>query len=118
RTVDSASLPLLAALLDQGLSRLQFVHAVEQSPEYLQRLVNESFQLGNKAAPSAADLNVFVSFLQNGGSDLVLLAIPGATPQAFVNRFFQDDLHRTPSAAELAVHTFFVQAAGSLRTDQ
>ncbi len=118
RPVDAASLPLLAGLLDQGVSRLQFVNAVEQSPEYLQRLVNEAFSLGGQAAPPAPVLNFLTAFLQNGGSDLALLAITGATPQAFVTRFFQDDLHRTPGAAEVALHTLFIEQTGSLRQDQ
>lgn len=117
-SVNVGEIAPLAALLDQGFDRLQFVNAVEQSPEFLQRVVNESFSLGGKAAPSAADLNVFVSFLQNGGSDLVLLSITGATPQAFVNQFFLQDLHRSPNSAEVAVHAFFIQASGSLRQDQ
>jgi hypothetical protein len=117
-SVNLGEIAPLVALLDQGFDRLQFVNAVEQSPEFLQRLVNESFSLGGKPPPSAADLNLFVSFLQNGGSDQVLLTITGATPQAFVNLFFTKDLHRTPNSAEVAVHTFFIQAGGSLRQDE
>jgi hypothetical protein len=118
RSVEASSLAVLTSLLDAGLSRLQFVLAVEQSPEYLQRFVNQAFQLGGKSAPPPADLAFFVSFLQNGGSDLAFLTITGATPQAFVTQFFVNNLHRTPSDAEVAAHTLFIQSGGSLRLDQ
>jgi hypothetical protein len=118
RPVEAGSLPLLAALLDQGVSRLQFVTAVEQSPEFLQRFVNEAFQIGLNSPPPAAVLGLLVPFLQNRGSDLVFLGITGATLEAFVTRFFLDDLHRTPSAAEVASHTLFIEEGGSLLLDE
>jgi hypothetical protein len=118
RPVEAGSLPLLASLLDQGVSRLQFVTAVQQSPEFLQRFVNEAFQLGMKPPPPADELAVFVTYLQNGGSDLAFLTVTGTTPQAFVNLFFLKDLHRAPSAAEVDLHTLFIEESGSLRQDE
>jgi hypothetical protein len=101
RHPDQNDLTVLAAFLDQGaVTRLQFVQAVEQSPEYLGRLVDQMYQtiLGRAADP--AGRQACVLFLQAGGSADDLRALlygspeyyqrAGGTDSAFLAALFPD----------------------------
>jgi len=101
RNPDQNSLTTLASFLDQGaFSQFQFVMAVEQSPEYLGRVVNQMYQsvLGRPADASGQQAGAL--FLEAGGSQIELRALlygspeyyqkAGGTNSGFLAALFQD----------------------------
>jgi hypothetical protein len=114
RNPSQSDLTTLGASIDQGLiSHLQFVLAVEQSPEYLTRLVNQDYLsiLGRTADPSG--LSSSVQFLATGGSNQALRAIlygsseyfqaVGGTNNAFLSAVFRAATGQTIDANSLNI---------------
>jgi hypothetical protein len=68
RPVDLSGLVSWSMLLDQGLSPIQIVAAIEQSPEYRTLEVQNLYHALLGRAADASGLNTYVSFLQAGGT--------------------------------------------------
>jgi hypothetical protein len=107
RNPDQNSLTLLAGFIDRGLiDRLQFVLAVEQSPEYLGRVVDQMYQTILRRPADSAGRLASVLFLQAGGSADELRALlygspeyyqrAGGTDPAFLAALFSDEVSQAP----------------------
>lgn len=68
RPPSAAELATGEAALERGLTRMQFVLAVEQLPDYRAREVTRYFGRIMDRSPSPAELNTGVAFLQKGGT--------------------------------------------------
>jgi hypothetical protein len=114
RNPSQSDLTTLGASIDQGLiSHMQFVLAVQQSPEYLTRLVNQDYLsiLGRTADPTG--LAGGVQFLATGESNQALRAIlygsseyfhsVGGTNNAFLSAVFRATTGQTIDANSLNI---------------
>jgi hypothetical protein len=84
RNPDQNSLTTLATFLDQGaINQYQFILAVEQSPEYLGRAVNQMYRsvLGRAADPSGQQAGTL--FLEAGGTPDGLKALLYGSPEFY-----------------------------------
>jgi hypothetical protein len=83
RDPEASSLSAFSALLDQGFDRLQFVQAMEHSPEYYYHTVNDLYLsiLGRAADP--AGLQGGALFLAAGGSQDELKALLYGSPEYY-----------------------------------
>jgi hypothetical protein len=74
----------LGNFLDQGLiNRLQFVQAVQLSPEFFGRVVTQDFQTILGRSPDTGALKVAVAFLQGGGTNAQLQTLLFGSPEFF-----------------------------------
>lgn len=124
RTVEAAGLTYWSARLDAGLSRTQFVAAIEASAEYRQNEVTSLFERYLHRAAEPAALNAGSQLLADGGNVEQLaeiiassdeyFALHGGTNDGFLSALFQDALQRPIDPATLAL---FEQdlAAGATR---
>ena len=125
RNPDANSLSTFAAFLDQGFSRLQFVIALQHTPEYYVHTVNDLYQsiLGRAADPGS--LQAGALFLAAGGSQDELKALlygspeyfrqVGGTNDGFVSALFMDVTGQPADAATRGLLDSLL-AAGVSRT--
>jgi hypothetical protein len=125
RDPDQASLTAFAGLLDAGVSRLQFVLGVQQSPEYYAHTVDSLYRkvLGRAADPAAVQAGSL--FLAAGGTAAELKALlygspeysqkAGGTDAGFLAALFLDVAGQPPDAATDTVLTGLL-GAGVSRT--
>jgi uncharacterized delta-60 repeat protein len=101
RPVDTAGMVFWTGLLDQGLSRMQVVAAIQNSPEYHTLVVADLYQrvLGRTTDPSGQAY--WVSFLDRGGTAEQLEAILLASDEFFVRHGGNNDRGFLPALYQI-----------------